>query len=149
MSSRLVLSIVLAALALLAAPPLAGADYAVDLDHSNVQFSVPVLAVSKVTGKFMRYDVKIAAGKARDFSQASVTAVIEIASVDTGSDSWDGKHAGVLRRAEVPRHPLPEPQNSKGEGRVGGGRAAHAARRDPGHHPPVHDPGPLRRAAAG
>jgi polyisoprenoid-binding protein YceI len=39
----------------------------------------------------MRYDVKIGAGKTRDLSQASATAVIEIASVDTGSDSWDAK----------------------------------------------------------
>jgi polyisoprenoid-binding protein YceI len=67
------------------------AEYALDPDHSNVQFAVPVLAVSKVTGKFMRYDVKLSAGKARDLSQAKVMAVIETASVDTGSDSWDGK----------------------------------------------------------
>lgn len=70
---------------------LPAAEYAIDPDHSNVQFSVPVLGVSKVTGKFMRYDVKIAAGKTRDLSQASATAVIEIASVDTGSDTWDAK----------------------------------------------------------
>jgi polyisoprenoid-binding protein YceI len=70
---------------------LPAAEYAIDPDHSNVQFSVPVLGVSKITGKFMRYDVKIAAGKTRDLSQASATAVIEIASVDTGSDTWDGK----------------------------------------------------------
>jgi polyisoprenoid-binding protein YceI len=70
---------------------LPAAEYAIDPDHSNVQFSVPVLGVSKITGKFMRYDVKIAAGKTRDLSQASATAVIEIASVDTGSDTWDAK----------------------------------------------------------
>ena len=67
------------------------ADYAIDPAHSNVQFSVPLMAVSKVTGKFMRYEVKIDAGKGRDVSQAKVTAVIEMASVDTGSDNWDGK----------------------------------------------------------
>ena len=67
------------------------ADYTLDVEHSNVQFSVPVLAVSKVTGKFMRYDVKMSAGKARDLSQAKVVATIETASVSTGSDSWDGK----------------------------------------------------------
>jgi polyisoprenoid-binding protein YceI len=78
-------------LAAVGAPALPAAEYAIDPDHSNVQFSVPVLGVSKITGKFMRYDVKIAAGKARDLSQASATAVIEIASVDTGSDSWDAK----------------------------------------------------------
>ena len=67
------------------------ADYAIDPGSSNVLFSVPVMLVSKVTGKFMRYDVQITAGKARDLSQAKVVAVIEMASVDTGSDSWDGK----------------------------------------------------------
>lgn len=67
------------------------ADYTIDPAHSNVQFSVPLMAVSKVTGKFMRYEVKIDAGKGRDISQAKVTAVIEVASVDTGSDNWDGK----------------------------------------------------------
>ncbi len=81
----------LAAAWLLLPAALPAAEYAIDLDHSNVQFSVPVLGVSKITGKFMRYDVKIAAGKARDLSQATATAVIEIASVDTGSDSWDAK----------------------------------------------------------
>jgi polyisoprenoid-binding protein YceI len=39
----------------------------------------------------MRYDVKIEAGKKPDLSQAKAVAVIEMASVDTGSDSWDGK----------------------------------------------------------
>lgn len=74
-----------------AAASATAAEYALDAEHSNVQFSVPVLAVSKVTGKFMRYDVKMSAGKAKDLSQAKVVATIETASVATGSDSWDGK----------------------------------------------------------
>src|SRR5215470_7240260 len=76
---------------LAAATAVSAAEYTIEPDGSNVQFSVPVMAVSKVTGKFMRWDVKLSAGKARDFSQAKVTAVIEMASVDTGSDSWDAK----------------------------------------------------------
>jgi polyisoprenoid-binding protein YceI len=83
--------IALAVALLGAAARLAAAEYVLDAAHSNVQFSVPVMAVSKVTGKFMRYDVKLSAGKARDLSQAKVVAVIETASVSTGSDSWDGK----------------------------------------------------------
>ena len=67
------------------------AQYEISTEGSNVQFSVPVFGVSKVTGKFMRYDVRIEAGKKTDLSQAKVVAVIETASVDTGSDSWDGK----------------------------------------------------------
>jgi polyisoprenoid-binding protein YceI len=81
----------LAAACLLAPAALPAAEYALDPAHSNVQFSVPVMAVSKVTGKFMRYDVRLAAGKARDLSQAKVTAVIETASIATGSDNWDSK----------------------------------------------------------
>jgi polyisoprenoid-binding protein YceI len=68
-----------------------GAQYEIAPEGSNVQFSVPVFGVSKVTGKFMRYDVRIDAGRKTDLSQAKVVAVIETASVDTGSDSWDGK----------------------------------------------------------
>jgi len=83
--------IALAAALLGAAARLTAAEYALDPEHSNVQFSVPVVVVSKVTGKFMRYEVRLSPGKARDLSQAKVLAVIETASVDTGSDSWDGK----------------------------------------------------------
>lgn len=75
----------------LLAAAVSAADYALDVEHSTVQFSVPVLAVSKVTGKFMRYDVKMSAGKARDLSQGKVVAVIETSSVATGSDSWDAR----------------------------------------------------------
>ena len=75
----------------LLAAALPAADYVLDVEHSTVQFSVPVLGVSKITGKFMRYDVRMSAGKARDLSQAKVVAVIETASIATGSDSWDGR----------------------------------------------------------
>lgn len=67
------------------------AEYAIDLARSNVQFSVPLMVVSKVSGKFMTYDVKIAAGKTPDLAGAKVTAVIRMASVDTGNDAWDAK----------------------------------------------------------
>lgn len=87
MSRRLVL----AAALLLASAPLRAAQYSIDGAGSNVQFSVPLMAVSKVTGKFMNYDVTILAGKTPDLSQASVTAVIRMASVDTGNDAWDAK----------------------------------------------------------
>lgn len=74
-----------------ATAPILAAQYEIAPEGSNVQFSVPVFGVSRVTGKFMRYDVRIEAGKKIDLSQAKVVAVIEMASVDTGSDSWDGK----------------------------------------------------------
>jgi len=80
----------LVVLAFLAAP-LSAAEYAIDEPASNVHFSVPLLAVSKVTGKFMKYDVSIDVGKNPDLSQAKVTAVIAMGSVDTGNDTWDAK----------------------------------------------------------
>ena len=74
---------------LVGASSLQAADYALDAEHSNVQFSVPFLAVSKITGKFMKYDVRLDAGKNPDLSRASVVAVIQMGSVDTGNDAWD------------------------------------------------------------
>jgi polyisoprenoid-binding protein YceI len=88
--SRLVLTLCAFA-SLASAPAASAAEYTLDVEHCNVQFSVPLMAVSKVTGKFMKYDVKLVAGKARDLSQASVTAVIQMGSVDTGNDAWDAK----------------------------------------------------------
>jgi polyisoprenoid-binding protein YceI len=81
----------LAAAFLLASAPLRAAQYAIDVAGSNVQFSVPLMVVSKVTGKFVRYDVTVHAGKNPDLSQASVTAIIEMGGVDTGNDTWDAK----------------------------------------------------------
>jgi polyisoprenoid-binding protein YceI len=81
----------LAALCLFGAGVLGAADYSVDVASSNVQFSVPLMVVSKVTGKFMKYDVTVLAGKTTDLAHASVTAVIQMGSVATGNDSWDAK----------------------------------------------------------
>jgi polyisoprenoid-binding protein YceI len=81
----------LSAIALLCTVAASGADYTLDAEGSNVHFTVPLMAVSKVTGKFMKYDVSIDVGKKPDLSQARVTAVIQMGSVDTGNDSWDAK----------------------------------------------------------
>ena len=87
MNRRLILAIAF----LLASAPARAAEYAIDAAGSNVQFSVPLMVVSKVTGKFVKYDVTVHAGRNPDLSQASVTAVIEMGSVDTGNDAWDAK----------------------------------------------------------
>ena len=49
------------------------------------------MGVSKVKGTFPDYDITLHAGKARDLSQASVTAVIRMASVHTSKPDWDTK----------------------------------------------------------
>ena len=69
----------------------AAPEYEAVEDQSNIHFSVPLMAVSKVTGKFMKYDLELWAGDKPDLSRARAKAVIEIASIDTGNDSWDAK----------------------------------------------------------
>jgi polyisoprenoid-binding protein YceI len=72
--------------ALLAAP-----EYEAIEEQSNIHFSVPLMAVSKVSGKFMDYNVELHAGDKPDLSHASAKATIEVASVATGNASWDAK----------------------------------------------------------
>jgi polyisoprenoid-binding protein YceI len=60
-------------------------------EQSNIHFSVPLMAVSKVSGKFMDYEVWLQAGDKPDLSHATAKAEIKVASIDTGNDSWDAK----------------------------------------------------------
>ena len=75
----------------LASPLYAAPDYDAVEDQSNIHFSVPLMAVSKVSGKFMDYEVWLDAGDKPDLSRATAKAEIKIASIDTGNDSWDAK----------------------------------------------------------
>ena len=70
---------------------LAAPEYDAVEEQSNIHFSVPLMAVSKVSGKFMDYEVWLHAGDKPDLSHASATAEITVASVDTGNNSWDAK----------------------------------------------------------
>ncbi|MHA6616905.1 YceI family protein [Pseudonocardia sp. DLS-67] len=58
-----------------------------DPAHSEIAFSVRHLMISKVRGRFTGYDVTIVTGD--DPMDSSVTATIDIASVDTGSETRD------------------------------------------------------------
>jgi polyisoprenoid-binding protein YceI len=69
----------------------AAPDYDAVEEQSNIHFSVPLMAVSKVTGKFLDYEVWLDAGDNPDLSRATAKAVIDVGSVDTGNDSWDAK----------------------------------------------------------
>ena len=113
---------VLCALAILAVAPAArAADYALDVvEQSNIHFSMHVMAVSKITGKFMKYDLALGAGDKPDLSRASAIAVIETASIDTGNDSWDAKLSpGLVRRREVPGDPVRELPGAEGRRPLG------------------------------
>lgn len=91
MNRALRLGALILLLAATRATALRGADYAIEVGKSTVGFSVPVMGVSKVKGSFPDYDITLQAGKARDLSQASVSAVIRMASVQTGKPDWDTK----------------------------------------------------------
>lgn len=60
------------------------AEYTVDMAHSNVGFSIPIMGgLSKVRGKFGEFAVTINYDEA-DVTKSSVTAVIKADSIDTG-----------------------------------------------------------------
>lgn len=70
--------------------------------HSEIAFSVRHLMISKVRGRFTGYDVTIVTGK--DPLESSVSATIDLSSVDTGHEQRDNH----LRSAEflaVEDHP--------------------------------------------
>jgi polyisoprenoid-binding protein YceI len=69
----------------------AAPDYEAVEEQSNIHFSVPLMAVSKVTGKFLDYEVWLDAGDKPDLSHATARASIDVGSIDTGNDSWDAK----------------------------------------------------------
>jgi polyisoprenoid-binding protein YceI len=69
----------------------AAPDYEAVEEQSNIHFSVPLMAVSKVTGKFVDYEVWLDAGDKPDLSHATARAFIDVGSIDTGNDSWDRK----------------------------------------------------------
>ncbi len=58
-----------------------------DPAHSEIAFSVRHLMISKVRGRFTGYDVTIVTGE--DPLDSSVTATIDLASVDTGHEGRD------------------------------------------------------------
>ena len=56
----------------------------VDHNHSTIGFAVPILGgLSKVTGKFTDYDLKIVYDE-DDVAKSSINATIRIVSIDTG-----------------------------------------------------------------
>ncbi len=65
------------------------AEYTVDMAHSNVGFSIPILGgLSRVRGKFSEFSAKINYDEA-DVSKSSVDAVIKAESIDTGIAARD------------------------------------------------------------
>src|SRR4030081_2324862 len=67
--------------------PLAPGRWAVDSNHSSIGFSIRHLGVSKVRGRFTRFDADVVFGETLDTT--SVTATVDIASVDTANADRD------------------------------------------------------------
>ncbi len=73
-----------AALSLLSLPALGqAATYKIDPAHSEINFSITHMAISTVRGRFNLQSGSIALDE-KDVARSTVTAVIDIASVDTG-----------------------------------------------------------------
>src|SRR5438445_5001595 len=67
--------------------PLAPGRWAVDTNHSSIGFSIRHLGVSKVRGRFTRFEADVVIGETLDTT--SVTATVDVASIDTANADRD------------------------------------------------------------
>jgi polyisoprenoid-binding protein YceI len=67
--------------------PLSPGRWAVDTNHSSIGFSIRHLGVSKVRGRFTRFDADIVIGESLDTT--TVRATVDIASIDTANTDRD------------------------------------------------------------
>ena len=82
-------SLALAGLAaLIAAQPLVAADYKADVPHVTMGFRVAHLVIHKVHGSFSDFDASLHYDP-DDLSSFSLTATIQVASIDTNNDMRD------------------------------------------------------------
>src|SRR6476646_9673539 len=72
----------------LAGPAIAAEKFSVDADHSKVGFSVTLIGVTDVEGRFSDFSGTIMYDEA-DLTKSSVTAIIKSASINTGSSFRD------------------------------------------------------------
>jgi polyisoprenoid-binding protein YceI len=67
--------------------PLSPGRWAIDTNHSSIGFSIRHLGVSKVRGRFTRFDADIVIGETLD--STTVRATVDIASIDTANADRD------------------------------------------------------------
>lgn len=65
--------------------------WSLDKSHASLEFGITHLGLSEVKGRFTDFDLKITGGTKTDFSDISVTATAQTASVTTGDEGRD-KH---------------------------------------------------------
>jgi polyisoprenoid-binding protein YceI len=85
-----------------AIPGYVAGTWDIDPVHSEVGFSVRHMMVSKVRGKFKTFSGQIVTGE--DLLQSSVTADIDLASIDTGQEQRDA-HIRSADFFEVEKYP--------------------------------------------
>lgn len=103
----MLIRIVLAGLflsALVAAQTPAGKPYPIDVNHSTVGFSVPIMGgLSKVSGKFTDFAITLNNDE-QDITKSSVSVVIKSASINTGIPARD-KHLSTADFFDVEKYP--------------------------------------------
>ena len=83
-------------------PGLVPGSWTIDAAHSDVAFTVRHLMVSKVRGRFTRFEGVIQITE--EPADSSVVATIDMSSIDTGNDDRDADLRGP-RFFDVERHP--------------------------------------------
>ncbi len=81
--------LLIVALMMAVSTSLAQGAWTLDKVHSSVQFSVKHMVISTVTGSFKDFSVDLKSDKP-DFTDASVNAVIKVASINTDNTMRDG-----------------------------------------------------------
>lgn len=82
--------------------PITAGPWTLDAAHSSVGFTIRHLGVSKVRGRFQTFTADVVAGEALE--QSTVTAVIDLASIDTGNAERDA-HVRSSDILDVERRP--------------------------------------------
>jgi polyisoprenoid-binding protein YceI len=100
--SRLLVSVCTLAILLLA-PPASGSEWEIDASHSSAQFAVRHFMVSTVRGTFGTLSGAVNLDE-QDITQSSVTAEIDVASIDTREAKRD-EHLRGTDFFDVEKHP--------------------------------------------
>jgi polyisoprenoid-binding protein YceI len=82
--------------------PLAPGRWALDTNHSSIDFTIRHLGVSKVRGRFQQFDVDVVVGES--LSDTSVHATVDLSSIDTGNKDRDA-HVLSADILDVERRP--------------------------------------------
>ena len=81
-----------------------GKPYPIDMNHSNVGFSVPIMnGLSKVKGKFTDFTVTLNVDE-KDITKSTVNVLIKATSIDTGVENRD-KHLRNADFFDVEKYP--------------------------------------------